>query len=383
MTQSEGPQGPSGPWPPAYPPPGAQPPEGQPSGGQPTGAPPGPAYGVPPAYPPHPGPLPGGHPPQRPVHRPGAVPLRPLGLGDLYDAAFRTIRHNPRATVGAALLVAVVAMALPVVVTSVLTWTVGTSIDLSDPDQAAGATTGDAISWAGGLGSLVVGALLQQLGLLLVSGMVAHVVAAAAIGRTLTLGEAWAATRGQRWRLVGLTALVALVTTLVLAAYALTVVAVVTATSSAAPVVVYLLVSLPVLVCLAVWTYVRLAYLAVAALMLERLGVLAALGRAWRLTGGRFWRTFGIAALTALLTGAAGYALALPVSVAGQVGMFLVGPEHVLLLLVLTQAVSTVLSSAFVAPFSTAVASLQYLDLRIRDEAYDVELMTQAGILSR
>ena len=34
------------------------------------------------------------------AHKPGAMPLRPLGLGDIYDAAFRIIRFNPKATVG-------------------------------------------------------------------------------------------------------------------------------------------------------------------------------------------------------------------------------------------------------------------------------------------
>ena len=40
------------------------------------------------------------------AHKPGAIPLRPLGLGDMYDGAFRVIRFNPRATVGSAVLVA-------------------------------------------------------------------------------------------------------------------------------------------------------------------------------------------------------------------------------------------------------------------------------------
>ena len=48
--------------------------------------------------------------------------------------------------------------------------------------------------------------LLRRLGTILVTGMIAHVTAAAAIGRRLTLGEAWAATRGKRWRLIGLAA---------------------------------------------------------------------------------------------------------------------------------------------------------------------------------
>ena len=38
------------------------------------------------------------------------------------------------------------------------------------------------------------------------------------------------------------------------------------------------------------------------------------------------------------------------------------------------------ITAAFVAPFTSAVTSVQYLDQRIRKEAYDVELMTMAGI---
>jgi hypothetical protein len=41
-----------------------------------------------------------------------------------------------------------------------------------------------------------------------------------------------------------------------------------------------------------------------------------------------------------------------------------------------------VVTAAFVAPFTTAVASLQYLDLRMRTEGHDITLMQQAGILA-
>ena len=50
------------------------------------------------------------------------------------------------------------------------------------------------------------------------------------------------------------------------------------------------------------------------------------------------------------------------------------------LILVVTQALASVIAAAFVAPFTSAVTSVQYLDQRIRKEAYDVELMTLAGI---
>src|SRR5690349_20389638 len=67
------------------------------------------------------------------AHKPGAVPLRPLGLGDFYDAAFKIIRYNPGATVGSAVLVTAVAMAIPVAVTAGLATTVDLTSSMSDP----------------------------------------------------------------------------------------------------------------------------------------------------------------------------------------------------------------------------------------------------------
>ncbi len=58
------------------------------------------------------------------------------------------------------------------------------------------------------------GAQLQSIGLLFVSGMIAHVSSAAAVGRKLTMAEAWAATRGKRWRLLVMAFLLGLVVVL-------------------------------------------------------------------------------------------------------------------------------------------------------------------------
>ena len=72
------------------------------------------------------------------AHKPGAMPLRPLSLGDMYDAAFRIIRFNPKATVGSAVLVAAVTMAIPIVVTAILTATVNVTIDeTGTPDDSS------------------------------------------------------------------------------------------------------------------------------------------------------------------------------------------------------------------------------------------------------
>jgi hypothetical protein len=377
----------------APPPPGWQPPSSPPPGWQ-QQPPPGPSY--PQQQPPYAQQPPPGQQPWSPqpsgswapppgmlgaAHKPGAVPLRPLGLGDIYDAAFRIIRFNPKATVGSAVLVAAIAMAVPVVITALLTATVNIGYDesrsyLDDEASLAGIF--------GSLGSLIIGAVLASFGTILVTGMISHVAAAAAIGRRLTLGEAWAATRGKRWRLVGLALLLGVLGTLLLAVYVVLWVGVIAAASdNVVAIVVWGLVTVPLFLCAMVWFWIRVYYLPVPALMLERVGVFDAVGRGFRLTRRQFWRTFGIALLTVVVVGVASNVLSFPIAIVGQVATVAVSPQYALLVLVITQALSQVVTAAFVTPFTSAVTSLQYLDQRMRKEAYDVELMQQAGITTR
>ncbi|GAB3200304.1 hypothetical protein GCM10027062_19410 [Nocardioides hungaricus] len=309
------------------------------------------------------------------AHKPGAIALRPLNLGDIYDGAFRIIRFNPKATVGSAVLVAAVSMGIPVLLTALLTLLVDLSADgtgdLSDAETVAG--LGTAVS-------LLFGVVLQGLGLILVTGMIAHVVSAAAIGRRLSLGEAWAATRGSRWRLIWLAVLLGLMITAIGALYALLWVAVALVAPTVV-VVLFGLITVPAFLCLLAWWWIRVYYLPVPALMLERIGVTAAIGRGFRLTRRQFWRTFGIALLTAVVTGVAGSVLAAPFSIASTiVPTAMEGSRYVALVTVVLTALGTVVQTAFVTPFSAAVTSLQYLDQRMRKEAYDVELMARAGI---
>ena len=358
--------------------PGHQPPPGAvvPPGGPPEATPPG-RSAIPPGTPR--GML-------GAAHKPGAIPLRPLTLGDIYDAAFRIIRYNPKATVGSAVLVSAVAMALPILATGLFAYALGLSIDpasgITDPttefsgEQIAGLVATGA-AW-------LLGALLQGLGLVLVTGMVAHVTAAAATGRKLGLGRAWALTHGKRWRLIGLALLLVTLALLLVGGYALILFAIITNSSGTGTAVVSVLVSLPLFGALMCWFWIRVYYLAVPPLILEPGGVVAAIGRGFSLTRGQFWRTFGIALLTVVITTLAGYMLSLPFTLVGQgVTMTAGSADSALMALVVSNALGTVLTTAFVAPFSATVASLQYLDLRIRKEAYDVELLSIAGLAGR
>jgi hypothetical protein len=117
--------------------------------------------------------------------------------------------------------------------------------------------------------------------------------------------------------------------------------------------------------------------------MLEPVGVFGALGRAIHLTRRQFWRLFGILLLVTLVVGVAGSMLRLPFSVVGE--FFLVSGTdsgYGLTIYLLLTAVGTVISSALLQPFQAAVSALLYVDQRIRKEAYDVELLGRAGILS-
>ena len=343
-------------------------------------APPGyapPGY-APPGYPPP------GYPVAMPAaHKPGAIPLRPLGLGDIYDGAFKIIRFNPKSTVGSAALVAAVAMAIPILVTGFMVLL----FDISDglaalESEEADLSGSDVAGLMTAYGALGAGAVLQWFGLLFVTGMVAHVTAAAAIGRKLSLGEAWAATHGKRWRLVGLAVLLGAATALFLAAIVISIVVMFVVLPGWVAVLASLGAGLLGFLAM-VFLWVRVYYLAVPPLMLEPIGVFGALGRSWALTSRQFWRTFGIALLTLVITQIAASLIGIPFAIIGSFGPLATGNGELgLMIMIVANALSAVVSASFVAPFTSAVTSLQYIDQRIRKEGYDVELVTRAGIVA-
>jgi hypothetical protein len=313
------------------------------------------------------------------AHKPGAIPLRPLVLSDIFDGAFRIIRYNPKATIGAAVLVSAVAMTVPIAA-GLLSGSTG---GLQPDPNTDTLTDSQVLSLLIALGGLLVGAQLQSIGLLFVSGMIAHVSSAAAVGRKLTMTEAWAATRGKRWRLLGMSFMLGFAVVLAVGiAVGVLVVGIVVFDAPLGAAVVVGVGLAAILGVLLIWFWVRVRALAVPTLMLEPVGIFGALRRAVRLTSHQFWRLLGLLLLVTLVTGVAGGILRLPFSITGQV--FLASADETgygLVIYLLMTAIGTVISSAVLQPFSAAVSALLYIDQRMRKEAYDVELLTRAGIL--
>jgi hypothetical protein len=99
-----------------------------------------------------------------------------------------------------------------------------------------------------------------------------------------------------------------------------------------------------------------------------------ALQRSKRLVRGRWWPTAGVLIVASLITSIVGGAIE-----ALLIGVFLVGSSVVVtvLLVSLAAAVSAILTR----PFSAAVRTVLYYDLRVRHEGYDIELLAeQLGI---
>lgn len=307
------------------------------------------------------------------LHKPGIVALRPLGLGDLLDGAVKAIRRNPGATIGLSALVTAACL-IPSAALSALLTTLA-----FDSDQSP---------YAGGVGTMpasLVQVLFTELATVLLSGMLVHVIGEAVLGRHTTLGRTWSSTRGRLLPVLGaalLVGLVVLVPLLVLVgggvAIALT----------GPPAVGVPLAVVGGLACLAlgVWLSVRTC-MAAPAIVLEGLGVRAALRRSLALTRGAFWRTFGILLLASVMASVAASMLAVPFSVVGAVAALGFGGDGLapLLTMVFVSHLGQLLSGALTTPFVAGVTGLLYIDRRIRLEGLDVTLIraAQADATSR
>lgn len=374
---------PAGGWtPPTAPPPGAAYPP------SPGAAYPPPGAGVPP--PPGSTPPPGWQPPAyRTVDvRPGIVPLRPLGLGDVYGGVLKAVRGNPAATIG---LAALTCFALLLPTTALGAFLAGQAS--SDPFGSFAAT--DTVPDNAGISLLgqylpTVGQLLSAV---LLAGFLAQVVGQAVLGRKVGMGEIWRSTRGRVLPLVGVVLLTGFLLLVVLAVGVAGAVALVVAIQPSgtggilAAIGIVLVVGLATVALLALLA-TRWAY-AAPAVVLERVGVMASIRRSWGLVGGPstgpFWRVFGIRLLTAVITGVASTVITFPISLLllGVVAATTIGSGSsdggtLLVAQTLVSGLTALLTGALTTPFSAGVDALLYVDGRMRREGLDIQLIQSA-----
>jgi hypothetical protein len=113
-------------------------------------------------------------------------------------------------------------------------------------------------------------------------------------------------------------------------------------------------------------------------IMVEGLGPLAALRRSWSLVRGLFWRTLGVYLLLSVL---AGMLAGIPTTILNQVIVLATGGPLNFDALATRQALQVLVSTLFsmlTQPLTLAGLTLAYYDLRVRKEAYDLELQLDA-----
>ncbi|GGL72587.1 hypothetical protein GCM10010129_15400 [Streptomyces fumigatiscleroticus] len=371
-----------------------QPPAGQwsaPAGpGQAPPPPPGPGWGTPPpggpggGYGGHGGwPGPGGYggwggPP--PAAKPGVIPLRPLGVGEILDGAVSTMRTHWRTVLGIALTVAVVTEIIVVLLQGLVLDDSSTEI-LNDPSATLdelGRAMGDAM-----LNSGVV-YLISLIGTVAATALLTTVTSRAVLGRQVTTGEAWRDARPRVLTLFGLIVLLLLIAVAVVAVGTLPGILVAVAGNGEAGAGLIALGGLCAVV-VALWLMVRLS-LASPALMLEKQGIFKAMSRSAKLVRGSWWRVFGIQLLATIIANIVAAIVVIPFSVLGAalegdgISGLVEGTGSYGWTYLVIAGIGSVIGSTITLPITAGVTVLLYIDQRIRREALDLELARAAGV---
>lgn len=351
----------------------AVPPAVPPAHSAPPAAPPG--YLAPPAAPP------GWTPPPKP----GLIPLRPMTLGTILGAAFQTLRRNPSATLAPALILTVaVAVIQTLASVGFLSTYFGAVTDLSTTGSAPSSTAINDLS-SGFIGialtSLLTG-LLTLVVTAIVEAIVTVQVGSSALGARLRLGGLWRRLRGRRGAVIGWAGLNAAAGLLSVGAVIIALVGIGLTGPAGAGVAVLLgfLLGAGLLVVF-IWLWVKLGFVP-AAIVLERTSILASMRRSWWLTGGAFWRTFGIRLLVVAMILVATSIITTPISLVISLFGTVLQPNgspqsaltgSLLVSTIATQAVTAVISAVGLV-INTATTALLYLDQRMRTEGLDLDL---------
>lgn len=327
-----------------------------------------------------------GNMPYMPVAQPGTLPLRPLTLGDYFSSMFTTLRKSPGLFFGAALIFGSLAAIFGATGEFFLTRTLSTS--MMDPYAQL-----DSIFSNAGTGffvSMFLSQIVMILGQTFNWGMYSIMVMRGAIGMKTTLSQGFRLLRGQWGRLIGLLFLIAagfialgLIFALLVFLFAAVMFSGGEPQGSAAIVLGILGALAMFLIPTVIGMYFLIRwYLVVPAMVIEDIGVFAALRRSWQLTRGHFWRTLGITLLFWIILGVVSSVIVSPFSFVTAFIVTSVGTEAQLsTAMLVTNLIVTAVSSLItfvVSNMGLLVAIFFYLDYRFRKEGLGLEFQQLA-----
>jgi hypothetical protein len=271
--------------------------------------------------------------------------LRPRRVGEILDAAIKLYLGNARVLMGAAALVVVPLQVLAGIVL------------ISTYDDGRDITTGFSASFSNNtittaeaharLGATAINEVTQWIGTAFVLAACVKALSDAYLGQPISIESSL---RFGVRRLLPLLALTII--------YAIGIV------------VGFVLLIIPGIWLYCVWS-VR-----VPVLIIERPNPFHALGRSRRLVSGRWWSTAGVLIITAIMVAVVGGVIDGIVTAVALASGTLSVPFAVLI-----SVLSAVVTGVLLQPFSAAVVTVLYYDLRIRHEGYDIALLAdQLGL---
>jgi hypothetical protein len=299
------------------------------------------------------------------------IPLRPLGVGEILDGAFASIRRSPKAILG----LAAVVMTISAVISATITRTLLNLGGLNLPTPGQQLTPAQATHLVGRIVAVVVPAfgltlLLTFIVQAILAGLLAPIIARGVGGQQISAADAWRATRPRLPSLLLATLLVLLAGLGPLLILGLIVGI---AFVAGAPAAVYAVVALLGLVALVLTIWFSTMFsLVTPVVVLENESPGRALARSWRLVTRSFWRVFGITLLAGIIVAIAGGILQLPFTFFGALSGS--GAVATVILVIGTIAAGTV-----TRPITAGVTVLLYVDMRMRKEGLDLALRTASG----
>lgn len=323
-----------------------------------------------------------------PPPKPGLIPLHPLSFGTIIGSSFRVMRRNPGPTFGMAVLLYGLVTIVYVGVIGLLFANLFSRLSTASYDDASDIASGGvgliALSTLGPTSlALVATAILQ--------GIISLEVSRATLGEKLKVRGLWRLAKGRIGVLVLWALLLtgALIVFVLISSIATGLVFAAGASSSAGADATGAIIGgilLTLLLGLAfgavgAWLGIKTA-LVPSVVMMERLGLFASIRRSWQLTRGSFWRTLGVQLLIGVIIYAATYIVSIPISVIGGIVAVLVNPngdETALIwtfgAMYLVIGIVTVVVGAIGLVMQSASLALVYVDIRMRKEGLDLELL--------
>ncbi len=292
-----------------------------------------------------------------PTGEPGIIQPRPLSFGDILGGIFSAVRYSPGTMFGLTVVLTLAAQLIGIGVGYLLGQEFG-----FDPlaEDESGLPT---LSWASliGLAATSFAELITGIGLRWATFQAVLAKKAAPLDAARQIVRRF-------WAMVGLYA----VMLLIWAAPVTALILVLAPSFADNPDGVSPAVAIPATLVLATvmaWLSVRLI-LAPCVVAIENRGPFAAIRRSWFLTRGRFWRIVGIYLGSVMLIWMATNVLSTVFTLASA----LIAAGNTELASTIVLSASTLTSAVFSLPLTSALATLIYVDARIRAEAFDLEL---------